>query len=84
MTNKQQNKYVGGTEAAVCGVSPSSNIRQGWQCPKCGSILSPDKDHCPFCSSGSSYTITCQTYDVVTPSIGQSDRNHSTSMRLRW
>lgn len=46
------------------------NIRQGWQCPKCGSILSPDKDHCPFCSGGSSYTINGQTYDVVRPNIG--------------
>ena len=27
-----------------------SIIRQGWQCPKCGAILSPDKEYCPFCT----------------------------------
>lgn len=42
-----------------------NNIRQGWQCPKCGSIISPDKDYCPFCSNDLNYTITCEIYDRV-------------------
>ena len=62
MTDKQQ--IVGGTT-----LQPN-DIRQGWQCPKCGSIISPDKDYCPFCSNSLRCTITCQTYDVVTPNIG--------------
>lgn len=24
--------------------------RQGWECPKCGAVLSPDTAFCPFCT----------------------------------
>ena len=23
--------------------------KTGWYCPKCGAVISPDKDYCPFC-----------------------------------
>lgn len=26
-------------------------IQQGWECPKCGAILAPHQNYCPFCSS---------------------------------
>lgn len=25
-------------------------IQQGWECPKCGAILAPNQNYCPFCS----------------------------------
>lgn len=25
-------------------------IQQGWECPKCGAILAPHQNYCPFCS----------------------------------
>lgn len=35
-------------------VSPGTGFicKQGWQCPKCGSILAPHMDYCIFCSPG--------------------------------
>lgn len=37
-------------------------VRQGWQCPKCGAILSPDTTFCPFCSRQTfTPTVTCST-----------------------
>lgn len=35
----------------------NKKIRQGWQCPKCGAILSPDQGCCPFCIH---CVITCE------------------------
>ena len=34
-------------------------IEEGWQCPKCGAILSPDKEYCPFCIPQTPFVITC-------------------------
>lgn len=34
----------------------NKKFRQGWQCPKCGAILSPDQGCCPFCVP---FVITC-------------------------
>lgn len=28
---------------------PSGCGRQGWICPKCGAVMSPDTDFCLFC-----------------------------------
>lgn len=56
MTDKQQ----------IDGTTPQpNNIRQGWQCPKCGRILSPDTTFCPFCVGNLDYTITCETFGVA-------------------
>ena len=27
------------------------NIREGWVCPKCGRVVSPDFKICPYCST---------------------------------
>ena len=35
--------------------------RQGWECPKCGSILSPSMLWCPFCSGKKEVTYTTTT-----------------------
>ena len=48
-----------------------STIRQGWQCPKCQSIMSPDTNHCVFCISVSKTTVTYPSYDnsIIQPSV---------------
>lgn len=33
-------------------------IQQGWECPKCGAILAPNQNYCPFCSRKESDWIT--------------------------
>lgn len=72
MTDKQQLNQLGNTLTPIGRTELQPGyIRQGWQCPKCGRILSPDTTFCPFCSGGSSYTINGQTYGVVAPNIGQ-------------
>ncbi len=54
-------------------------IQQGWECPKCGAILSPQQHYCPFCSP-SEYgrtnwlgTTYCEwtNKDGLTPPSGQ-------------
>lgn len=42
--------------AGVVGIP--KEIRQGWECPKCGRILSPDSTFCPFCVPVPSTVIT--------------------------
>ena len=29
---------------------------QGWECPKCGAVLSPMQFHCPFCAPATKFT----------------------------
>ena len=31
-------------------------IHSGWFCPKCGAVLSPNKDYCPFCAPAPKFT----------------------------
>ena len=35
-------------------------ISQGWQCPKCGNIMSPFTPYCLFCSKSESYITTSE------------------------
>ena len=48
--------------------------RQGWQCPKCGAILSPDTPFCLFCSRQTfTPTITCgHSGEFVNPNVSTS------------
>ena len=49
--------------------------RQGWQCPKCGAILSPDTPFCPFCSRQTfTPTVTCGigSGEYVNPNVSYS------------
>lgn len=34
----------------ACNIPAPQFIQQGWQCPKCGAILAPHQNYCPFCS----------------------------------
>lgn len=31
----------------------------GWVCPKCGAVMAPTTNHCPFCAPPNHVTITC-------------------------
>ena len=46
-------------------------VRQGWQCPKCGAILSPDTSFCPFCTRQTfTPTVTCSTSgEYINPNV---------------
>ena len=33
-----------------CNIPAPQFIQQGWECPKCGAILAPHQNYCPFCS----------------------------------
>lgn len=41
-----------------CNIPAPQFIQQGWQCPKCGAILAPHQNYCPFCSKKESDLIT--------------------------
>lgn len=41
-----------------CNIPAPQFIQQGWQCPKCGAILAPHQDYCPFCSKKENDWIT--------------------------
>lgn len=41
-----------------CDIPAPQFIQQGWQCPKCGAILAPNQNYCPFCSRKESDWIT--------------------------
>ena len=46
--------------------------QQGWQCPNCGNIMSPNMMWCPFCSGEKKVTYTTTTstpYKVDTSSL---------------
>lgn len=49
-------------------------VRQGWQCPKCGAVLSPDTPFCIFCSRQTfTPTITCgHSGEFVNPNVSTS------------
>lgn len=41
-----------------CDIPTPKFIQQGWECPKCGAILAPNQNYCPFCSKKESDWIT--------------------------
>lgn len=44
-------------------------IQQGWECPKCGAILAPHQNYCPFCTkSVSTFGSGCGKYVNPNPS----------------
>lgn len=52
---------------------------RGWECPKCGRILAPHQDWCPFCvpknnkSDSTGTTGTGRTTDIKMPSWSRRD-----------
>ena len=46
------------SKSTACDIPAPKWIQQGWQCPKCGAILAPHQNYCPFCSKKESDWIT--------------------------
>ena len=74
-------------KSTACNIPAPQFIQQGWQCPKCGAILAPNQNYCPFCSP-SEYGRTnwlgptCNEW-TNTPTSGQyTNPNPSTSISL--
>ena len=38
------------SKSTACDIPAPQFIQQGWECPKCGAILAPNQNYCPFCS----------------------------------
>lgn len=45
-------------EAVIDDTPGPKFIQPGWECPKCGAILAPHQDYCPFCSRNEGNWIT--------------------------
>lgn len=55
-------------------------IQQGWECPKCGAILAPHQNYCPFCSkSVSTFVSSSGKYVNPNPSETISDVGKTTT-----
>ncbi len=72
-------------KTSSCNIPAPQFIQQGWQCPKCGAILAPNQNYCPFCSP-SEYGRTnwigtgygeWTNRDNLTPPYGQSTNPYS-------
>ena len=37
-------------KSTACNIPGKPFLQQGWECPKCGAILAPYQNYCPFCS----------------------------------
>lgn len=60
-------------------------IQQGWECPKCGAILAPNQNYCPFCSPSeygrSNWLVANYGEWTNTPTSGQyTNPNPSTTI----
>lgn len=38
-----------------------NNVREGWRCPMCGRVYSPDTVMCLFCQGNYGYDWTCRS-----------------------
>lgn len=50
----------------------SQIYQQGWVCPKCGGVYSPNQNYCPHCTPPIDIKVTYNTGDYVNPNINQS------------
>ena len=46
------------SKSTACDIPAKPFLQQGWECPKCGAILAPYQNYCPFCSKKESDWIT--------------------------
>ena len=46
------------SKSTACDIPAKPFLQQGWECPKCGAILSPYQNCCPFCSKKENDWIT--------------------------
>lgn len=49
-TMPENKSAVTAHKTTECNIPAPQFIQQGWQCPKCGAILAPNQQYCPFCS----------------------------------
>ena len=49
-TKPENKSTVTDPKTTACNIPAPQFIQQGWQCPKCGAVLAPNQNYCPFCS----------------------------------
>ena len=49
-TMPENKSAVTAHKTTECNIPAPQFIQQGWECPKCGAILAPNQNYCPFCS----------------------------------
>lgn len=52
------------------------SYKQGWVCPKCSAVMSPDQPYCLFCQSNNIKDIQV-TYTGIMPSISTENKSIS-------
>lgn len=92
-TMSENKNTVTAHKTTECNIPAPQFIQQGWQCPKCGAILAPNQNYCPFCSKKENDWITTvgtgtqpfyaewTNKDALTPPTGQyTNPNPSTTI----